>query len=97
MATKIEKQYLTLNEHPNNLLFYQLRLMQVSILIRQNKVDSNDLLQKLSDTRKAFEESWLGLSKSLAETYFLEAFIRIKIFVETNDHEAKEKIDTLFQ
>ena len=71
--------------------------MQVSILIRQNKVDSNQLLQKLSDTRKAFEESWLGLSKSLAETYFLEAFIRMKILVRADDDEAKAKINSLFE
>ncbi len=69
----------------------------MSILVRQNKFDSKDLLQKLFDTRKAFEDSKLGLSKSLAETYFLEAFMRMKILGRADDDEVKEKINSLFE
>jgi hypothetical protein len=32
----------------------------------------------------------------LAETYFLEAFIRMKILGRADDDEAKEKINSLF-
>ncbi len=69
----------------------------MSILVRQNKINSEDLLKKLFDTRKAFGDSKLELSKSLAETYFLEAFIRMRILGRADDDEAKEKINSLFE
>ena len=53
--------------------------MYVSISVRKNEIDSNDLLLKLSEARKGFEDWKPSLSKSLAETYLLEAFIGIKI------------------
>ncbi len=69
----------------------------MSILVRQNKINSEDLLKKLFDVRKKFEDSKLGLSKSFAETYFLEAFIRMKILGRADNDEAKEKINSLFE
>ena len=70
--------------------------MYVSVSVRKNDIDSKDLLLKLSEARKGFNEWKPSLSKSLAETYLLEAFIRIKILGKTDDNEANKKINGLF-
>ncbi len=68
----------------------------MSISVRKNEIDSKDLLPKLSEARKGFEDWKPSLSKSLAETYLLEAFIGMKILGKTDDNEANKKINGLF-
>ena len=68
----------------------------MSISARKNEIVSDDLLLKLFETRKGFEDWKPSLSKSLAETYLLEAFIRIKILGVTDDNEENKKINGLF-
>ncbi len=68
----------------------------MSISARKNEIDSDDLLLKLFETRKGFEDWKPSPSKSLAETYLLEAFIRIKILGKTDDNEENKAINGLF-
>ncbi len=68
----------------------------MSISVRKNEIDSKDLLLKLSETKKGFEDWKPSLSKSLAEIYLLEAFIEMKILGKTDDNEANKRINYLF-
>ena len=68
----------------------------MSISVRKNEIDSKDLLLKLSEARKGFEDWKPSLSKSLAETYLLEAFIGMKVLGKTDENEANKKINGLF-